>query len=89
MRTLVLAVMIAATLAGCASVRKGLGEYQKAADKGVNIGGPPTAGPVDAVEGGSGPAASSQPGKPGKHSDLPSGLGGDKANAQYTSVPQG
>lgn len=78
MRTLVLTVMIAATLAGCASVRKGLGEYQKAADKGINLGGPP----ADSVD--AGPAV-----KSGKHSDLPSGLGGDKANAQYTSVPQG
>ena len=78
MRTIVLTVMIAATLAGCASVRKGLGEYQKAADKGINIGGPPT----DAAD--AGPVT-----KHGKRPDLPSGLGGDKANAQYTSVPQG
>ncbi|QXQ06097.1 hypothetical protein KX816_18225 [Sphingosinicellaceae bacterium] len=88
MRTLahaaMVAVLLAATLAGCASVRKGLGEYQKAADKGVNIGGPP----VDAADSSGGPSNPGKPGKPGKHSDLPSGLGGDKANAQYTSVPQ-
>ena len=84
MRTLVLVVLLATALAGCANVRKGLGEYQKAADKGVTIGGPP----VDGPDSSGGPSQTGKPGKAGKHADLPSGLGGDKANAQYTSVPQ-
>ncbi len=74
MRSIALTVLLTVALAGCANVRKGLGEYQKAADKGVNIGGPPVDGGGDTG------------GK--KKADLPAGLGGDKAHAQY-SAPQG
>lgn len=73
MRTAALIVVLAIGLAGCASVRKGLGEYQAAADKGINIGGPP----IDAA----GPAPASEAGRP----DLPAGLSGDKAHAEYTA----
>jgi predicted small secreted protein len=92
MRRIALAVLLTAALAGCATVRKGLGEYQKAADKGVNIGGPPVDGGGDVAStyvgarGGSGTDAGG--GKANKL-ELPGGLGGDKAHAQYTSPPQG
>lgn len=78
MRKIVPAMLLLALLGGCATIRKGLGDYQAAADKGINIGGPP-------VDGTSGSAP--EPAGKGR-ADLPSGLGGDKANAQYTS-PQG
>ena len=59
-------------LAGCATIRQGLGEYQKAADKGIKVGTAAAAETTDA--------------EPGK-AVLPGGLGGDKANAAYTSPP--
>ncbi len=72
MRNALLILTLAAALTGCASIRKGLGEYQKAADKGFTI----STGP-DAADG---PAP--QRGKP---ADLPGGLSGDKAHADYTA----
>jgi len=73
MRNALLILTLAAALAGCASIRKGLGEYQRAADKGVTIGGGPDAGDRAA------------PPQPGQRADLPGGLGGDKAHADYTA----
>ncbi len=91
MHRIALAVLLTVALAGCASVRKGLGEYQRAADKGINVG-------SSAVEGG-GDVASTDVGGRGSNPsgggsgnkgrpELPGGLGGDKANASYTSPPQ-
>ena len=74
---IVAALLLLAALGGCASVRKGLGEYQKAADKGIGFNLPPDA-PV-------GPGAVAA--APNKNA-LPSDLGGDKAHAAYTSTPQ-
>ena len=86
---LLLVVLIATALAGCASVRRGLGEYQKAADRGVTIGGPPADGGGDTastyVGGRSGDRAEAGGGKRG---ELPGGLGGDKVHPAYTSPPQ-
>ncbi|TRW14546.1 hypothetical protein [Glacieibacterium frigidum] len=71
MRAPVLILLVA--LAGCSTVRQGLGEYQKAADKGfeVKVGDAPLT-PTEEVA---------------KAPVLPGGLGGDKANAAYTSPP--
>ena len=71
MRTALLLSLVA--LAGCATIRQGLGEYQKAADKGIQVG---TAAAAET-------APDAEPGK----ALLPGGLGGDKANAAYTSPP--
>ncbi len=79
MRCILLAVLLTAALAGCASVRKGLGEYQKVADRGVTIGGPP----IDAAG-----SAPEQARDKGKKPELPGGLGGDKAHPDYTAPPQ-
>ncbi len=79
MHRILLAVVLTAALGGCASVRKGLGEYQKVADKGVNIGGPPT----DAYQ-----STATGPAQKGKRPDLPGGLGGDKTHPDYTAAPQ-
>ena len=76
MRILPAVLVLTLALGGCATIRKGLGEYQAAADKGINLGGPP----IDAADA---PAERS-----GKRADLPAGLGGDKAHADYTA-PQG
>ena len=73
---LLLPVALVVALGGCASVRKGLGEYQKAADKGVGLN---TGAAAEAA-----PAAES---KKGKKPELPSGLGGDAAHPAYTSTP--
>ena len=89
MRRILLAVLLTAALAGCASVRKGLGEYQKAADKGVSIGGPPVDGGGDTASGFVGARGSSgSDSDRGKRPDLPSGLGGDKTHPDYTAPPQ-
>ncbi len=80
MRNVALLLLIVA-LAGCASVRKGLGAYQKAADKGIGFNLPPDA-PV-----GPGSTAAIAATAPNKNA-LPSDLGGDKAHAAYTSTPQ-
>ena len=89
MRRLALAILLTAALAGCASVRKGLGEYQKVADKGVNIGGPPAAGGGDTastdVGSRSGKGDSGGRSETGKKAELPGGLGGDKTHADYTA----
>ena len=69
-------LLLVAVLGGCSTIRQGLGEYQKAADKGLQVGTAAAAEPV-------GPAAEDT----GKQL-LPGGLGGDKANAAYTSPPQ-
>ncbi len=66
-------LLIVAALGGCASVRKGLGEYQKAADKGIGFNVAP--------DGPAAPPAASR-------DELPGGLVGDKAHAAYTSPPQ-
>jgi len=74
---IILPLIALSLLVGCASVRRGLGEYQKAADKGIglNVGdGPDAAAEIAA--------------RREKRPDLPGGLGGDKANAAYTSTPQ-
>ena len=68
-------LLLVAVLGGCSTIRQGLGEYQKAADKGLQVG---SAAASETV----GPA--NDAGKPA----LPGGLGGDKANAAYTSPPQ-
>ena len=73
MRPALTLLLLAATLGGCATVRQGLGAFQRAADKGINIGGPPDA-----------PSPASAQDRTG----LPAGLGGDKAHAAYTSPPQ-
>ena len=86
MLKIALTVVLAAALAGCASVRRGLGEYQKAADKGVNIGGPPGGGPAAAEVSSGGPSAPTS-GR-GKSGPLPAGLGGDKVHPDYTTSPQ-
>ena len=77
MRRVVIVAMVLA-LAGCQSIRSGLGQYKRAADKGVElrVGG---AAPDDVT-----------PGEPVKHSKdrgatqgLPGGLGGDPTHAPY------
>lgn len=71
MRPALLILLVA--LAGCSTIRQGLGEYQKAADKGleVKVGDAPL---IPEEEAAKAPA-------------LPGGLGGDKANAAYTAPP--
>ncbi len=89
MRRAVIIVLVVA-LAGCTSVRKGLGAYQKAADKGVTIGdsGRPggEAPPNSAGENSetSPTRAGGKGGKKVKPAVLPGGLGGDKEHRAYT-----
>lgn len=66
MRLALIILLIA--LPGCSTIRKSLGDYQKAADKGA------------------GATAADAP-REDKPAPLPGGLGGDKANAAYTSPP--
>lgn len=73
-------LLLLAALAGCSTIRQGLGEYQKAADKGLQVGSSAAAEPLP----GAPAAAEVDRGK----AVLPGGLGGDKANAAYTSPPQ-
>jgi uncharacterized protein YceK len=87
MRRAVIIVLVV-SLAGCTSVRKGLGAYQKAADKGVTIGdsgrpggeSPPNSAGENAETG----TSTKHQGKKAKPLDLPGGLGGDKAHRAYT-----
>ncbi len=60
-------------MAGCSTVRSGLGEYQKAADKGIElrVGSPPPDAAADAGADTRGNA------------NLPSSLGGDSENRSY------
>ena len=76
MRGTLALLLLTAALAGCATIKEGLGAYQRAADKGVGFG---LNGPPDAPL-----AAAPATGK----AALPTGLGGDKENAAYTSPPQ-
>jgi hypothetical protein len=69
-----LALLLIATLAGCSTVRESLGAFQRTADKGVGI------NPSIASEG-------AAPAKGDKKAQLPSGLGGDKANAAHSAPP--
>ncbi|QYE36538.1 MULTISPECIES: hypothetical protein [Sphingosinicellaceae] len=88
MRRAVIIVLVVA-LAGCTTVRKGLGAYQKEADKGVTLGdsGRPggTAPPNSAGENtdtSTKPAGGKD--KKTKAAVLPGGLGGDKEHRAYT-----
>jgi hypothetical protein len=72
-----IALMLILAVGGCANVRKGLGSYQQAADKGVGLN---TAAAAESA-----PAASK---KDGKKPELPGGLGGDTAHPAYSAVPQ-
>ena len=72
------ALLLIFALAGCSTVRQSLAEYQKAADKGIQVGSAAAAEPLP------GQSPDAEPGKP----VLPGGLGGDKANAAYTSPPR-
>jgi len=78
MRRTVMAVAMLAMLGGCQSVREGLGQYKRIADKGVEL-----------RVGGQAPDAADA-GEParGKRSDpvgsLPGGLGGDPAHGAYS-----
>lgn len=88
MRLAVIIVLVV-SLAGCATVRKGLGAYQKEADKGVTIGdsGRPggTAPPNSAGENTDTSTTPAQgKSKKPKPLDLPGGLGGDTQHRAYT-----
>ena len=78
MRILMLVAVLALT--GCSTARAALGEYQKAADKGVGIG---TASEAEAA------AASAEPAESGAaRRDLPATLGGDAENRVYSAPPK-
>nr|WP_295661554.1 hypothetical protein [Polymorphobacter sp.] len=88
MRRAVIIVLVVA-LAGCTSVRKGLGAYQKAADKGVTIGDsgrPGGEAPANTVAENADTTSGrgGGKGKKPKPLDLPGGLGGDKEHRAYT-----
>ena len=72
-----IALMLVLAVAGCASVRKGLGSYQQVADKGVGLN---TAAATENA-----PAPSK---KDSKKPELPGGLGGDTAHPAYSATPQ-
>lgn len=92
-----LIVSLLLALAGCQTVRAGLGEYQKTADRGVGLKGSQV-GPV-AIGGTDSPSpapagtvienatAGDTPRASGKKDAplLPAGLGGDKANRAYSA----
>ena len=91
MRAVVIVALVLAT-SGCAGVRQTLGLYQKAADKGVTIGGGPAEGNAPSGSAGSettpAPAkdrtASAKSDKREPKQVLPGGLGGDKEHRAYT-----
>lgn len=88
MRRAVIIVLVVA-LAGCTSVRKGFGAYQKAADKGVTVGDsgrPGGEAPPNTVaeNADTSNAPTKHKGKKPKPLDLPGGLGGDKEHRAYT-----
>ena len=69
-----LLILAALPLAGCATVRQGLGEFQRAADKGFEVSvGEPTPAETAATA----PAAKAAP--------VPTALVGDTANRRYTT----
>lgn len=94
MRAVVI-IALALAASGCAGIRQTAGLYQKAADKGVTIGGgnpaegtaPPGSETTPAPAGKRGEAVASTKREPKQV--LPPGLGGDKEHRAYTGdVPK-
>jgi len=86
MRRILIATLLLG-LASCHSVRAGLGEYQKAADRGIGV----NVSAQDEAASNAGTIAPAplnkrdgyQPGGTDKQAGLPVGLGGDKAHGAY------